>query len=230
MPLTKRVARLRIAVLPLVMLVALAFAFKAGYFEMDKRREIAEMVARSRGLPAIEILYVTAYAVAVAVCLPAIVMTLLGGAFFGPWQGAMLAWLGAMAGTLLTHLLATRIAKKPMRRLFGEHVLLRRLRENDTVSGLFRLRILPVAPFGVLDYVAGVAGVSLPRLLAATALGVIPTVIAYGYVGSELIAGIASDDDASRRALKIAVIVTVTMLAVSVVPGIVRRIRDNFSE
>lgn len=230
MPQSKRVSLLRLAVLPLIMLLAVALAFKAGYFEMDRRREIAEMVSRSRGLQAIEILYVAAYAVAVAVCLPAVAMTLLGGAFFGPLEGAVLAWLGAMTGTLLTHLLATRIAKKPLRRLFGEHRLLRRLRENDTVSGLFRLRILPVAPFGVLDYVAGVAGVSLPRLLAATALGVIPTVIAYGYVGSELIAGISSDDDASRRALTIAILVTVAMLAVSVVPGVVRHIKEDASE
>ncbi len=226
MPQSKRVSLLRLAVLPLIMLAALAIAFKAGYFEMDRRREIAEIVSRSRGLQAIEVLYVAAYAVAVAVCLPAVAMTLLGGAFFGPGMGAVLAWLGAMTGTLFTHLLATRIMKKPLRRVFGEHTLLRRLRENDTISGLFRLRILPVAPFGVLDYVAGVAGVSLPRLLVATALGVVPTVIAYAYVGSQLIRGLASDGEASRKAITIAVVVTISMLAVSVVPGLVRRMKE----
>jgi uncharacterized membrane protein YdjX (TVP38/TMEM64 family) len=57
-------------------------------------------------------------------------------------------------------------------------------------------------------------------------LGVIPSVIAYAYVGSELIKGIISQSDASRSALWIAAVVTVGMLLLSVTPALVRKFRD----
>ena len=217
---------LRLAIVPVVVAVALFAAWKLGYFDLDKRRQLAETVAHVKGVPGAELIYILAFAVAIAMVLPAWIAALVGGALFGMWKGALLAWLGALAGTIGTHLLARHVARAPMRRVFGEHRLLRVLREHDDVMELLRLRIMPVAPFAVLDYVAGVAGVSLRRLLLATMLGVIPSVIAYTYVGSELIRGIVTQSQASHRGLWIAAGVTVGMLLVSVVPGMLRWMRD----
>lgn len=227
MPLNKKlVPVLRLAVIPLVVLAAVFAAWKYGYFRLDRRIQLAEAVLRIRSMPGAEYLYVGSFAVIIAFVLPAWIVTLLGGAVFGAWKGALLAWIGALAGTVLSHLLARHIAKAPMKRLFGEHRLLRRLREHDSVMELLRLRIMPVAPFAVLDYAAGVAGVSLRRLLLATMLGVIPSVVAYAFVGSELIRGIISRSDATRNALWIAGAVTLGMLLLSVTPALIRKLRD----
>jgi len=217
---------LRLAVVPAVVIVALYAAWKLGYFELDKRRHLAETVAHMKGVPGAEVVYVIAFAAAIAMLLPAWIAALVGGALFGVLKGALLAWVGALAGTVGTHLLARHVARAPMKKVFGEHRLLRVLREHDDVMELLRLRIMPVAPFAVLDYVAGVAGVSLRRLLLATMLGVVPSVIAYTYVGSELIRGIVTQSQASHRALWIAAGVTVGMLLVSVVPGLLRWMRE----
>lgn len=211
--------------LPALVAIALIVAWKLGYFRLDRTRQLVEAVRRIHALPGSEIWYVLAFAIAVAMLLPAWIATLVGGAVFGFLQGALLAMAGALTGTALSHLLARHVAKKPMRRLFGEHRLLKQLREHDSVMALLRLRILPVAPFAVLDYVAGVAGVSLRRLFLATLLGVIPSILAYSYVGSELIRGIVTSSEASHRALWIAGAVTVGMLLVSVVPPLLRRMR-----
>lgn len=222
-------SQLRLAALPVVVIVAVLAAWKLGYFQLDHRKELVGAVQHLRGLRWAEVAYVIAYAFAITLVLPATIVTLVGGAMFGAGTGAALAWGGALAGTVFTHLLARYVARTPMRRLFGEHRLLRQLRENDTVAGLLRLRVLPVAPFAVLDYVAGVSGVSLRRLLVATALGVIPSCVAYAYVGAELMKGIESGSDASRRALWIAGIVTFGMLLFSVGPRIMRKIRPSAS-
>ena len=206
--------------------VALFTAWKLGYFDLDKRRQLAEAVVRLKGVPGAEVVYILAFAVAITMVLPAFIVSLVGGALFGVWKGALLAWIGALAGTVGAHLLARHVARAPMRKVFGEHRLLRVLREHDDVMELLRLRIMPVAPFAVLDYVAGVAGVSLRRLMLATMLGVVPSVVAYTFVGSELIRGLVTQSQASHRALGIAVGVTVGMLLVSVVPGMLRWMRD----
>jgi uncharacterized membrane protein YdjX (TVP38/TMEM64 family) len=219
-------AALRLAILPVVVGIALLLAWKLGYFELDRRRQLIETVQRWRMVPHVEPLYVIAYAVAVSLCLPAAVLTLLAGAIFGAWVGALLSWGGSMLATLIAHWLARHIARAPLRRLFGEHRLLKQLREHGDITTLFRLRILPIAPFAVLDYLAGLAGVSMRRLFLATAVGVLPSVIAYSYVGSELLAGLVARGEASRRGLYIAGGITLAMAMVSLVPGIARRLRE----
>ena len=220
---------LRLAAIPLVVIAALVVAWKLGYFDLDTRRKLVDTVQQMRRMPGPgpEVAYVVAVAIAITLVLPMWTATLVGGALFGFWKGALLAWAGALAGTVLTHLLARHVAKAPMRRLFGEHRLLTQLRDHDDVMELLRLRILPVAPFAVLDYVAGVAGVSLRRLLLATMMGVIPSVLAYSYVGSELIRGMMSKSDTTRNSLWIAGAVTVGMLLISVTPGLIRRLRET---
>src|SRR5881628_3666756 len=200
---------LRLAVLPLVVIVAPLVAWKLGYFDLQRRQQLLGLVEHVRRWQWAESAYILAYAVTISLCVPAAVATLIVGAVFGAWTGAALAWVGSLAGTVLAHLLARYVARKPMRKLFGDHRLLRQLREHGDVMGLFRLRILPVASFAVLDYVAGVAGVSLGRLLLATMLGVVPSVVAYTYVGSEVIRGFISGGSATHRALWIAAIVTI---------------------
>lgn len=217
---------MRLAIIPAIVIVALLIAWRTGYFEMDRRQSLLDTVQRLRLQDGIQIWFVLTYAVLITLSVPASVATLLGGAIFGSWKGALLAWIASLLGTVLAHWLSRSIARKPIQRLFGHHKLLRQMKDNDGVMTLFRLRIIPVAPFAVLGYIAGIAGVSLRRLLVATALAVIPSVTAYSYLGAELITGMTSPDDASKRALWIAGAVTVAMLLASILPGIVQRLRD----
>lgn len=215
--------------LPAIALAASYIAWKLGYFELDRRRELAGFVLRNREVPVIQVLYVAAYALIALLCLPAVVATILGGAFFGWFWGGVLAWCGQIVGTALTHTLSARVARGPFQRLFGNHRLLRQLRNDVGVLGLFRLRILPVAPFGVFAYVAGIAGLSLTKLLVATAVGMLPSLVAYSYVGTQLMRGLM-DPTAGERALRLAGYVTLAMLTLSIIPAFVRRGRGGREE
>ncbi len=222
----KTVSFLRLAAIPAAMIVALIAAWKLGYFDLDRRRELVEAVGRLRATPGAELAYVVGFGVAIAFLLPSWIATLVGGALFGVWKGALLAWMGALCGTVLAHLVARGIARKPVQRLFGSHRMLLRLREHDDVMELLRLRVLPLAPFAVLDYAAGISGASLRRLFLATMLGTIPAALAYAYVGSQLVRGIISERSASRQALLIAAGVSVSMWLLSLAPALVRRLRE----
>lgn len=208
------------------MIVAIIAAWKLGYFELDRRRELMEAVRSLRATPGAEIAYVVGFGVAITLLLPSWIATLVGGALFGVWKGALLAWLGALCGTVLSHWVARGVARKPAERLFGNHRLLFRLREHDDVIELLRLRVLPIAPFAVLDYAAGISGASLRRLFLATMVGTIPAALAYAYVGSQLVRGMISERSASRQALLIAAGVSVGMWLFSLAPALVRRLRE----
>jgi uncharacterized membrane protein YdjX (TVP38/TMEM64 family) len=227
-PPSRLMATVRLAIVPALIIGAVIAAWRLGYFDLDRRQDLGTFAARMHALRWSEVAYVVLYSVAIAMVLPAALVTLLGGAVFGTWEGAGLAWLGAMGGTCVAHLLARRVLRSAIQRTLGEHRLLRRLRERADVMALFRLRILPVAPFATLDYIAGIAGISLRRLLAATAVGVVPSVVAYSYVGAELMHGVGAShgQGGSHRALLIAAAVTLTMLLLSTVPMLIHRERD----
>lgn len=217
---------LRVLLFPAIALIATYAAYRLGYFELDRRREVAIFVERNRELPVIQVIYVAGYALVALLCLPAVVATILGGAFFGWFWGGVLAWCGQMVGTLLTHTLSARVARRPFQRLFGQHRLLQQLKNDVGVIGLFRLRVLPVAPFGVFAYVAGIAGLSLTKLMMATAFGMLPSLVAYSYVGTQLMRGLI-DPGSTERALRVAAYVTLGMLALSLLPMLVRRVRGG---
>lgn len=223
---TRLLSILRVLLLPAIALIATYAAYKLGYFELDRRREAAAFVERNRELPVIQVVYVAAYTLVAILCLPAVVATILGGAFFGWFWGGVLAWCGQIVGTALTHTLSARLARRPFQRLFGQHRLLQQLKNDVSILGLFRLRVLPVAPFGVFAYVAGIAGLSLTKLLMATAIGMLPSLVAYSYVGTQLMRGL-TDPGSTERALRLAGYVTLGMLVISLLPLVVRKARGG---
>jgi phospholipase D1/2 len=223
---SKTVAVLRLALIPLIVAVAVFAAWKLGYFELDKRHALLGTVQRLRLIPGIELWFVAAFMAAVALCLPANVATMLSGAVFGWKIGAGVSVAGGLLGSVAAYWLARTVARRPILRLFGEARLLKRLKEHDGIIDLLRLRVLPIAPFAVLSYLAGVAKVSLRRLLVATALGGAGQNMAYAFAGQALLEGIVSSSQASRRALLLAGAVTAAMLLLSLAAGFFRRRRE----
>jgi uncharacterized membrane protein YdjX (TVP38/TMEM64 family) len=220
-------ALIRLAILPGVVLVAVIIAWRLGYFELGRREQLIAAIARAQTTQWAVPVYVLSYTLIVGLGLPATVFSIVGGAIFGAMEGLMLAWTGAMVGTVVAHTMARSVGKSAVQRLLGNHKLLRKLRERADVRTLVRLRVLPLAPFAVLDYVAGLAGVSLRTLLLATAIGILPGTAAYTYAGAQARIGLTDPGVAGRRALFIAGLVTIAVTGIAVAPSVVSKLRDE---
>ncbi len=217
---------LRLALLPGLIAVALLIAWRLGYFSLARREQLLAFVQQARHNPWARPLYVLAYVLIATLGLPITVLSIVGGALFGTIRGLVLAWTGAMVGTVTAYFLARSIGQGPVRRFLGRHHLLGRLRKRSDFWALVRLRVLPVAPFAVLDYLAGLIGISLRVLLLATAIGALPTVVAYTYAGSELVTGLEQAGQARLRAFWIAGAVTLIMICISFLPRAIRQFRE----
>jgi uncharacterized membrane protein YdjX (TVP38/TMEM64 family) len=162
-------------------------------------------------------------------CLPTTVLTIVGGALFGTTRGALYSWSAALIGTIVAHSVARSINTGGMRRLFGQHRIFEMLRTRADIPFLIRMRLMPIAPFGVLDYVAGVAGVPTRTITLATAIGVAPGILAYAFAGDQLRAGIGDPSGGGRNALMIAGVVSVAMVAIAFVPALVTKLGNRKS-
>lgn len=161
----------------------------------DRHAALTALVAENRWAAAF--LYLAIYVLAVAFSIPgATVLTLVGGFLFGILWGSVLVVIGATAGAVCVFLAARTALGDFLRRRAGPW--LRRLeagfREN-AFSYMLTLRLLPVAPFWLVNLAPAFLGVSLPTYALTTFIGVIPGTIVYAAIGNGLGATLEAGDD-----------------------------------
>lgn len=129
--------------------------------------------------------YTLLYVVVVALPLPAAAMATVGGLIFG-WWGLPLALCGSVLGALPPFLATRRFLREPVRRRYGGPRV-------TAVDGLVRrhawlfvtlLRITPLLPFTVQNYILGLTSVRGWPYVGATALGLAPSTVALVWLGT----------------------------------------------
>lgn len=165
--------------------------------------------------------FVAAYALATALGLPGSVLTIAGGAIFGFKLGALLNWMGASVGAALAYALARSLGTDAVHRLLGS-----RVPRLDAFTGrhgfltVLRLRLVPVVPFNLLNFGAGLAGVRFRDYFLATLIGLIPGTLVYTYFADAMLAGAAG---ARNDALVRLLIAGGLLLLLSFLPAIARK-------
>jgi phospholipase D1/2 len=70
---------------------------------------------------------------------------------------------------------------------------------REGAKGLFLLRLIPLIPWGPLNYIAGALRVPLRTYLVVTAVGMIPSIFAFTYSVDAVAKGVASPREAAWR-------------------------------
>jgi uncharacterized membrane protein YdjX (TVP38/TMEM64 family) len=107
---------------------------------------------------------------------PAEFLAIANGMLFGPIWGTVITWIGAMLGAILAFGLS-RLLGRP----FVKIVLARKqLTELDKWSNdqaahwVFLARFVPVIAFNLVNYAAGLTGISWWTFIWTTAIGILP--------------------------------------------------------
>src|SRR6185312_15715036 len=106
---------------------------------------------------------------------------------FGAWPGLPYAAAGAMASATVTYGVGAWLGARALRRFLGPR--LNRIRRGIARRGILAVtavRLVPVAPFTLVNLVAGALKVSLADYLIGTALGLAPGLAAMSLLGDQL--------------------------------------------
>jgi len=139
------------------------------------------------------LLFIAVYALATVLFLPGSVITLAGGALFGPLWGTLWNLSGATLGAALAFLIARYLGADWVARRAGPR--LSRLNEGVAAEGwrfVAFVRLVPLFPFNLLNYALGLTRVPFGAYVLASWLFMLPGAFAYtwlGYVGREALAG-----------------------------------------
>jgi uncharacterized membrane protein YdjX (TVP38/TMEM64 family) len=174
-PVPRRLVGLGIFALALA-ICALAWRFTP----LGKWINVASLVEVARsinGMPLAPLVVIGFYAIA-GLIVPVTLLIAVTGIAFGPLYGALYAIVGSTATAVLTYLIGRWIGRDTVRRYLGARVnrLSRRIAKRGILA-MAIIRLLPIAPFTVVNVIAGASHIGLRDYMLGTALGMAPGIV-----------------------------------------------------
>ncbi len=133
--------------------------------------------------------FIVLFALGTVLAIPATLLLALGALLFGLWGGFFASAAGATLGATLAFLVARRTGRAKIEARLAKHP---RWRQIDADLGrhgavaVLLLRVLPILPFNVLNYVCGLSSIRLRDYVGATAFGILPGAFVYVYAAATL--------------------------------------------
>jgi len=144
------------------------------------------------------IAYILLYNLATVLLIPAVILTLGGGAIYGVFWGSIYVFLASTLGATLAFLLGRYVSRDWAIRKLSQYPKFSALDRAVVQSGfkiVLLTRLSPIFPFNLLNYAFGVMQVSLQDYVLGS-VGMIPAIVGYTYIGS-LIGDITQLGDAN---------------------------------
>ncbi len=139
------------------------------------------------------IIYFFTYITIAALSLPgAAIMTLLGGAIFGFWQGLLLVSFASTIGATLAFVISRTLLRDWVQNKFGQHLQsINEGIEKDGAFYLLTLRLMPIFPFFVINLVMGLTSIKTLTFYWVSQVGMLAGTAVFVNAGVQL-AGIES--------------------------------------
>jgi uncharacterized membrane protein YdjX (TVP38/TMEM64 family) len=142
------------------------------------------------------------FALGTVAFVPGVVFSLAGGALFGPFWGSLWNLAGATLGATLAFLVARYIAGEWVARNAGG--LLKRLIDGVDAEGwrfVAFVRLVPLFPFSLSNYVLGLTRIPLHHYVIATLVCMVPGAVAYTWLGHAGRSALSGEANAVRNSL-----------------------------
>lgn len=173
----------RAALFAILLLAAAAVAASAL---LPVQSTLTTLGMRLRGGPGGIALFGALYVAGAMAFVPASVLSLAAGLIFGA-TGIALAWLAMMVAAILSLWLGRALLAGPARRLIARQRLARAVADVIDEEGwrmVLLVRVSGIVPFGLQNYIFGATRIGAASYMAATAVGVLPSILVYGGVGA----------------------------------------------
>lgn len=169
------------------------------YLSLDTLREQQDVLQSfvANNLILAVAIFIAIYAAATLFMIPgALWITIAGGFLFGLVGGSIATIVGATLGASMLFFAAKTSIGSALRDRAGPFMAKMEAGFNENpFSYMFALRLLPVVPFPVANIAPALLGAKYREYAITTAVGIIPGVVAYTWLGSGLGATFAAGED-----------------------------------
>ncbi len=167
-----------------LMLVALLLAGLALAWRTTALRELLNLnslvglAQELRDLPFTPLLVIAAYVLGCLVMVPVMLLIAATGIVFGLFPGALYALAGTLCAAAAGYGVGAALGREAVRKLLGRRInrLSRRVARRGIIA-MVVIRLLPLAPFGVVNLVCGASHIRLRDYLIGTLAGILPGIL-----------------------------------------------------
>jgi uncharacterized membrane protein YdjX (TVP38/TMEM64 family) len=176
--------RMKTKILIILLVIAGAVTFNAYYPVKDHIQDVVEWF-RALG-PWALVPYVIIFVAASIFFIPISGMLLVAGTLYGFWMGYLLAAFSGLLSVAITYGLGKKLWRSRVEALRRDHPRFESIYEAISKHGpilVFLIRLNPLLPFGVLNYLFTVPKLDFRKYLLSSFLGMTPDIMLYLYVG-----------------------------------------------
>lgn len=168
-------------------MIAGLFFFGQEMLNLDGESAAERLIGAGRGTLWAPVVAMLAFVVLGMTGFPQFVMIAAAVVLFGPYYGFMYSWMGTMLSSTVGFSLGHFFGADILRRFGGDRA--------NTVSamvgrrGIFAsaiVRVVPSAPFIVVNMAAGVSHIRLSQFLLGTGIGILPKMAFIAFIGGSL--------------------------------------------
>lgn len=188
--------RVILGVLTLTALLGMAAAWR--WTALGEWLDIDTLVRQAESLnahPATPLLIIFAIAVAGSLAVPLTLLVVAAVLAFGPLPGFFYSLAGAELSALLIYAAGQGMGRDLVRRYAGKRLnsVSKQLSKRGVMT-IITLRIVPVAPFVVINLVAGASHISFRDFALGTLVGLLPGLVAIAFFADGLVRSIRDPD------------------------------------
>jgi uncharacterized membrane protein YdjX (TVP38/TMEM64 family) len=133
------------------------------------------------------VVFAAFYAIATVLLAPGAPLTIAAGLVFGVAAGFPIVLIGATIGAALAFLAARYLVRDKVKAMVESRPKLKAVDRAVADEGwkiVAMVRLTPIVPFNVQNYFFGLTEVKFWHYVAATAIGIVPGVLLYLYLGA----------------------------------------------
>lgn len=131
------------------------------------------------------IVFIAGYVACTLLVLPKGVLSIGAGIAFGFLPGAVIVMVGATLGACAAFVVGRWLGRDAVERMAGSHLArLDTLVTSYGFAAIVLVRLIPLIPFTVINYAAGLTSIGFRAYALGTAIGIIPGTLAYVALGA----------------------------------------------
>ena len=157
------------------------------------------------------LIYIIMFALVPLTFFPDSVLAIASGLIFGFYKGYIYTTIGALIGGSIAFFIARYLGQDLLKKVSSDKLL--KIQKLININGfyiIFLLRLIPLFPFDIISYGAGLTSVDYKHFLMATLLGTIPGIAVFTNIGAMAI-------DISSNGFYISIGMLILLFAVSII-------------
>ena len=139
--------------------------------------------------------YIFLYTIGTILILPSTPLNLSGGAIFGAWLGTLWTTIAAVIAAVVAFAFTRTVGRDVVARKFaGRWEAMDAEMRQGGLFYMFAIRLLPIIPYGLVNFAAGLTSIRFRDYFLGTLLGTVPGVLPFVLLGSSGLQALRTGD------------------------------------